>query len=234
MISGILQNLHQKIFRLETVVIEQKNPFYSIKKSYAREVEIHYYGKVKEEHDFQILVTRFDFSEEEGTMDKFLKKISYLFDEIECKVDDEGNILTVDNLLFLRLRWTKIQADLSETHKGEAVDRYFSQISDLLEDELKLVDFLGTYQMFGLLFNGLLQAFDTKKKRESSEGFTEIMIPVKEGNKMMLKISAEHLEQTDTNDFRGLFVSREDQLEEGFIEVRKNNFHLKHSLLWVG
>lgn len=232
--SNILQNLHQKTFRLETIVTEQKNPFYSIKKSYAREVEVYYYGKVKDEHDFQILVTDFIFSEEEGTMDKFLKKISYLFDEIECKVDAEGNITSVDNLLFLRVRWGKIRADLSETHQGEAVDRYFSQISSLLEDEMKLIDFLGSYTMFGLLFNGLLESFDAKRKRESSDGFTEIMTPVKDGDKMILKISAENLEQTNTEDFKGLFVCKGNHFEEGFIEIKKDNFHLKHSLLWVG
>ncbi|AZA79800.1 hypothetical protein EG347_21080 [Chryseobacterium sp. G0186] len=232
--SGILQNLHQKTFRLETIVIEQKNPFYSTRKSYAREVEVYYYGKIKEEHDFQILVTDFNFSGEEGTMDQFLKKISYLFDEIECRVDAEGNITAIDNLFFLRTRWLKIQGKLSETHKGEAIDCYFSQISDLLEDEMKLMDFLGSYTMFGLLFNGLFQSFDSKRKRESPEGFTEMMTPLKEGDKMTLKISAENLEQTDTDDFGGLFVSRNDQLEEGFIEIKKDNFHLKHSLLWVG
>ncbi|WP_162926157.1 hypothetical protein [Chryseobacterium aurantiacum] len=231
---NILQNLHQKKFRLETIVTEQKNPFYSSKKSYAREVEVYYYGKVKDEHDFQVLVTNFVFSEEEGTMDKFLKKISYLFDEIECKVDAEGNITTIDNLLFLKVRWGKIQADLSETHKGEAVDRYFSQISDILEDQTKLIDFLGSYNMFGLLFNGLLGSFDTKRKRESSDGFTEIMTPVKDGDKTILKISAENLDQTEADDFGGLFVCRGDQFEEGFIEIKKDNFHLKHSLLWVG
>ncbi|MGU3373770.1 hypothetical protein [Chryseobacterium sp. M5A1_1a] len=231
---NIVQNLHQKIYRLETIVTEQKNPFYSIKKSYAREVEVYYYGKVKDDYDFQILVTDFSFSEDEGTMDKFLKKISYLFDEIECRVDVEGNITSVDNLLFLRIRWGKMQADLSETHKGEVVDRYFSQISDLLEDEMKLIDFLGSYNMFGLLFNGLLQSFDARRKRESSDGFTEIMMPVKDGDKMILKISAENLEYSDTDDFGGLFVCRGDQLEEGFIEIKKDNFHLKHSLLWVG
>ncbi|WET49222.1 hypothetical protein PYS58_22145 [Chryseobacterium indologenes] len=234
MTANLLENLHQKMYRLETIVIEQKNPFYSTQKSYVREVEVYYYGKVKDLHDFQILVSHFDFSEEEGAMDSFLKKISYLFDEIECRVDDEGNITEVDNLLFLRLRWAKIQSDLSETHKGEAVDQYFSQISALLEDEVKLIDFLGSYQMFGLLFNGLLQTFDIRKKKDSPEGFTEIMTPIKEGEKLILKISAENLEQTGIDDFRGLFVSRKDQLEEGFIEVRKNNFHLKHSLLWIG
>lgn len=234
MTANLLQNLHQKIYRLETIVVEQKNPFYSTQKNYVREVEVYYYGKIKDRHDFQVLVTHFEFSEEDGTMDKFLKKISYLFDEIECRVDDEGNIMAIDNLFFLRTRWLKIQSELSRTHKGEAVDNYFSQISGLLEDEAKLIDFLGGYNMFGLLFNGLLQSFETKRKRESPDGFTEIMTPVKEGEKTILRISAENLEQTDIDGFRGLFVWRGNQLEEGFMEVKKHNFHLKHSLLWIG
>ncbi|WP_160139796.1 hypothetical protein [Chryseobacterium sp. c4a] len=234
MVVNVLQNLHQKTYRLETIVIEQKNPFYSTQKNYAREVEVYYYGKVKDRHDFQILVTHFDFSDEEGTMDQFLKKISYLFDEIECKVDDEGNITAVDNILFLRLRWTKILANLSETHKGEAIDRYFSQISDLLEDEVKLIDFLGSYNMFGLLFNGLLNSFDTKMKRESTEGFTEIMTPVKSGDTLTLRVSAENLEASDVESFKGVFICKRDQYEEGFIEIKKQNSHLKHSLLWIG
>ncbi|WP_250253382.1 hypothetical protein [Chryseobacterium sp. Marseille-Q3244] len=233
MTINVLQNLHQKTYRLETIVIEQRNPFYSTQKSYVREVEVYYYGKVKDQHDFQVLVTHFDFSEG-GTMDSFLKKVSYLFDEIECKVDDDGNITTVGNLLFLRLRWAKIRTNLSETHKGDAVDRYFSQISDLLEDETKLIDFLGSYKMFGLLFNGLLNSFDTKMKRESSEGFIEIMNPVKDGNILTLKISAENLEESNIEQFRGLFVWKEDRYEEGFIEIKKQNSHLKHSLLWIG
>ncbi|MCS4302474.1 hypothetical protein DRF65_22980 [Chryseobacterium pennae] len=234
MAVNLLQNLHQKTYRLETIVIEQKNPFYSTQKSYVREVEVYYYGKVKDQHDFQVLVTHFDFSEDEGSMDKFLKKISYLFDEIECRVDDEGNITAVDNLLFLRVRWAKIQAGLSETHTGQAIDRYFSQISDLLEDEAKLIVFLGSYKMFGLLFNGLLNSFDTKMKRESSEGFTEIVNPVKNGDTLTLKVSAENLEESEIKHFRGLFVCKRDQYEEGFIEIKKQNYHLKHSLLWIG
>ncbi|MDN3694346.1 hypothetical protein QWZ06_19685 [Chryseobacterium tructae] len=234
MAVNVLQNLDQKTYRLETIVIEQKNPFYSTQKSYVREVEVYYYGKVKDQHDFQVLVTHFDFSEGDGTTDQFLKKISYLFDEIECRVDDEGNITAVDNVLFLRLRWTKILANLSENHKGEAVDHYFSQISDLLEDEGTLIDFLGSYNMFGLLFNGLLNSFDTKMKRESAEGFTEIMTPVKAGNTLTLRVSSENLEESDVDHFRGMFVCKGDQFEEGFIEIKKQNSHLKHSLLWIG
>ncbi len=234
MTSNILQNLHRKIYRLETIVTEQRNSFYSTQKSFARQIEVYYLGKLKEEHRFQVLVVDFDFSDDEDAMGKFLKKISYLFDELECKVDAEGNITAVDNLLFLRLRWTKIQAELSKTHKGEVVEHYFNQIDRLLGDEAKLIDFLGSYKMFGLLFNGLLQSFETKRGRESLDGFIEIMTPVKVGDKMMLKISAQNLEQTDIDDFRGLFVCKGDHYEEGFIEIKKQNSHLKHSLLWIG
>ncbi|NIF06853.1 hypothetical protein F3J23_15510 [Chryseobacterium sp. Tr-659] len=234
MIFRILQNLHQKTYRLETIVTEQKNPVYAIMKSYARQVEVYYLGKAKEEHRFHILVVEFDFSDHDTSMGKLIKRISYLFDELELKVDNEGNITAVDNLLFLRLRWGEIQTKLSKTHKGEAIDNYFNQISSILEDEMKLIDFLGEYNMFGLLFNGLLGSFDTKRKRQSPDGFTEIMTPVKDGEKMILKISAENMEYTKTDHFRGLFVCRGDRYEEGFIEVRKRNLHLKHSLLWIG
>ncbi|MGN7865915.1 hypothetical protein [Chryseobacterium sp. 22458] len=233
MVSNILQNFHQKTYRFETIVTEQKNPAYNVTKSYARQVEAYYLGKVKEEYRFQLLVVDFDFSDDEDAMGKFIKKISYLFDEIECRVDGEGNITAVDNLLFLRLRWTKIQSELEKDHKGETVDQYFGQISSLLADEVKLIDFLGSYKMFGLLFNGLLQSFETKRKRESAEGFTEIMTPVKVGDQMVLKISAQNLEHTDINDFRGVFTCKGDQYEEGFIEIKKHNIHLKHSLLWI-
>ncbi|MCQ9635430.1 hypothetical protein MP477_10725 [Chryseobacterium sp. WG23] len=232
--SNILQNLHQKIYRLETIVTEQKNEFYSTEKRYARQVEVCYLGKEKEEHQFQILVVDFDFSDDDDAMGQFFKKVSYLFDEIECRVDEEGNITAVDNLFFLQMRWVKIQTELSKTHKGGAVDSYFSRVSHLLENENELIEFLGSYHMFGLLFNGLLQSFDSKRKRISSEGYTEIMTPVIDGEKMMLTISSENLEKTETSYFRGLFVFKGDLYEEGFTEVKKHNAHLKHSLLWIG
>ncbi|WP_288435101.1 hypothetical protein [uncultured Chryseobacterium sp.] len=230
----LLENLHQKRYRLETIVTEQRNPIYAITKSYARQIEVYYLGKTKEEHQFQILVVDFDFSDNDTAMGKLIRKLSYLFDELEFRVDNEGNITALDNLLFLRLRWGKIQSELSKTHKGDAIDNYFSQISSLLENEAKLIDFLSGYNMFGLLFNGLLESFDTKRKRISPEGFTEIMIPEKNGEKVTLKISAQNLEHTEVDDFRGIFICKGNQYEEGFVAIKKQNSHLKHSLLWIG
>ncbi|PQA97807.1 hypothetical protein B0A69_00265 [Chryseobacterium shigense] len=234
MVPDILKNLDQKTYRLETIVTEQKNPFYLTEKKYVRHAEVYHLGNEKDYFKYHVLVVDFIFSDDDNAVGKFLKQISYLFDELELTVDQEGNIVEVNNINFLRLRWMKIAARLSETHKGEVIDTYFSQISSILEDESRLIDFLGGYPMFGLLFNGLLQSFDTRRKRESPDGFTEMMTPVKEGEKITLTITPENLEPTEIDHFRGLFVFKGDHYEEGFIEIKKNNTHLKHSLLWIG
>ncbi len=74
MTYNILQNLHRKTYRHETIVIEQKNSFYTTQKSFARQIEIYYLGKAKEEYRFQVLVVDFDFSDDEDAMGKFLKR----------------------------------------------------------------------------------------------------------------------------------------------------------------
>lgn len=223
-----------KTYRLETLVISNPDTSYFKEKSYVRTAEVYHLGNEKGYFKYHVLVVDFNFSNDDNAMGKFLKQISYLFDELELTVDKDGNIIEVNNLSFLRLRWMKIAARLSETHKGEVIDNYFSQINSVLEDESRLIDFLGGYNMFGLLFNGLLQSFDTKRKRESPDGFTEIVTPVKDGDTITLVISPENLDQTEVDHFRGLFVFKADHYEEGFTEVKKHNTHLKHSLLWIG
>jgi hypothetical protein len=223
-----------KTYRLETVVISNPDASYRTEKSYVRTAEVYHLGNEKGYFKYHVLVIDFNFSNDDNAMGKFLKQISYLFDELELTVDKDGNIIEINNLNFLRLRWIEIASRLSETHKGDTIDNYFSQISSLLEDESKVIDFLGGYNMFGLLFNGLLQSFDTKRKRLSSEGFTEIMTPVKHGDKMTLTVSPEDLSPTGIDHFSGLFIFREGHNEEGFTEIKKDNTHLKHSLLWIG
>ncbi|MGH1515985.1 hypothetical protein [Chryseobacterium sp. JK1] len=223
-----------KTYRLETVVISNPGTSYSSAKSYVRTTEVYHLGNEKEYFKYHVLVVDFNFSNDDNSMGKLLKQISYLFDELEVSVDQHGNIVKIDNLNALRLRWIATVTKLSENHEGDAINQYFSQISSLLEDENKLIDFLSKDHMFGLLFNGLLQSFDEPKKRITPEGFTEITHPVKNGNTVTLTISPENLDSTDVEHFRGLFVFKEGHHEEGFTEIIKDNTHLKHSLLWIG
>ncbi len=74
MIITVLENLHQKTYRLETIVTEQRNPVYAVTKSYARQIEIYYIGKAGEEHLFQILVVDFDFSDNDTAMGRLIKR----------------------------------------------------------------------------------------------------------------------------------------------------------------
>ncbi|HCA07807.1 MAG TPA: hypothetical protein DEO71_11530 [Chryseobacterium sp.] len=223
-----------KTYRLETIVISNPDTSYRTEKSYVRVAEVYYLGNEKDGFKYHVLVVDFNFSNDDNAMGKLLKQISYLFDELELTVDKNGHIVEINNLDFLRLRWTKIAAKLSESHEGEAINNYFSQISSVLEDESRLISFLEGYNMFGLLFNGLLQPLDTKIKRVSSEGFTEIITPVNDGDKIILTTAAEDSEPAGIDHFGGLFVFREGHHEEGFTEIKKDNTHLKHSLLWIG
>lgn len=231
---GILQNLHQKVYRLETIVTEQKNMFYLTEKKYVRTVEVYYLENIDERHQFQILVVDFNFSNDDNAEGILIKQISYLFDELEIFVDKEGNIIKIGNLDFLRRRWIKISGKLLLSHKGETIDNYFAQISNLLENEQQLIDFLSGYQMFGLLFNGLLNSFQNKTSRVSAEGFAEILKVKNHSDKTMITISADNIENTGIKDFSGILQYRNDLYEEGFIEIKKHNYHLKHSLLWIG
>lgn len=223
-----------KTYRFETIVISNPNTSYSTQKSYVRTAEIYYLGNEKDCFKYQILVVDFNFSNDDNATGKFLKQISYLFDELELTVDHDGNIMRVDNIGFLLSRWPEIVDRLSNTHKGEAIENYFRQISSLLDNEEDLIEFLGGYNMFGLLFNGLLQPFDSRRKRQSPDGFIEMMTPVKEGDKMVLTISPENLDGTEVDHFGGLLQFKKGHYEEGFTEVKKHNTHLKHSLLWIG
>ena len=180
----MIENLDNKTYRIETIVIEENAPNYFTQKKYARNVEIYYLGKNRKNGHFifQLLTVEFDFSNDDNAMAKFTKKMSYLFDELELEVNNEGIILNVININSLRLRWLDIETQLSKEYKGDAVERYFNQIADLLESEEKLINFLEDYKMLGLLFHGLWNAFESKwYQRISKNGTAEIMIPRKRG-----------------------------------------------------
>ncbi len=229
----ILQNLNQKTYRLETIVYEQRNPFYTIQKSFTRNVEVYYLGKVKENYQFQIIVVDFIFSEEDA-QSMLLKKLSYLFDELELTLNNEGKILSVDNILFLRMRWIAIQADLSKLHQGAAVDGYFREISSVLENEKRLINFLSGYSMLGLLFHQSLTIKEGKNISLYHDGYTEVATLVQKGEKTIVTITVANEEDSKTNYFGGILKCRNNRYEEGFIEIKKHHYHIKYSLLWIG
>lgn len=224
----------QKKYRLECFVIENHNTSYQREKSFVRNIEVYYLAKKEANNQFQILVTEFDFSNDDNAMGKLIKQLSYLFDELILTIDVDGNIVSIDNLGFLRLRWVKIRTKLSSLHQGNAVENYFNQISKLLENEESLIEFLKEYNMFGLLFNGLWNVSEGIKERKTQMGYTELMTSTKNNEKIIQTITAKDLEQSDVTYFKGINFINKGNFVEAFIEIKNREYHLKHSLLWIG
>ena len=224
----------KKKYRLECFVIENYNKSYQREKSYIRNIEVYYLAKKEANDQFQILVTEFKFSNDDNAMGKLIKQLSYLFDELILTIDVDGNIVSIDNLGFLRLRWIKIRTKLSSLHQGNAVENYFNQMSTILENEESLIEFLQEYKMFGLLFNGLWTISEGKRERKTKEGYTEIMTSTKKGEKIIQTITAKDLEQSDVTYFKGINFINKGNFVESFVEIKKREYHLKHSLLWIG
>ena len=230
----MLENLHQKKYRYETIVNEQVNKNYFTQKSFVRNIEVYHLAKKEANDQFQILVTEFEFSNDDNAMGKLIKQLSYLFDEVLLTIDVDGNIVSVDNLGFLRLRWVKIRTKLSSLHKGNAVENYFNQISTLLENEESLIESLKEYNMFGLLFNGLWNVSEGIRERKTKKGYTELMTSTKSNEKIIQTITAKDLEQSDATYFKGINFINKGNFVEAFIEIKNREYHLKHSLLWIG
>jgi hypothetical protein len=221
---------------LESVIIENPKTSYSREKKFVRNVEIYYLGKKELLHYYQILTTNFSFSNEDNAMGKFLKKISYLFDEVELLVDDENNIVKILNRLEIKNRWLATTKILSKDHKGNAIENYFYKITSMLENEESFLSFLNEYKMFGLFFNGQYgeYALGIKKQRIISKNDREI------NEQMTVKITENELQisldatQNIADKYNGTFVYRKDNLIEAYLISETENSHIKNSLLWIG
>lgn len=222
-------------YRFESIVSEEIMPNYISEMKYTRIAEIFFLKKQKELYQYQILCTKFDFSDQDTAIGFFLKKISYLFDELDVYADEENNIVKINNISNLRLRWQDLKTNLWETNKGDVVENYFRSISTVLGNEQKLISFLQSYNMFGLYFNGQLGQYpdDGKRIKMITEEKTKYLHKEdlsSEETEITMKVS----ENQDRNYLEGTSIYEKGILKENFVISRENNCEIKYSLLWVG
>lgn len=230
-----IRMINANTYRFESIISEEIMPNYSVEKKYTRFVEIYFLKKYKELYRYQILCTKFDFSDQDTATGFFIKKISYLFDEIDLYADNENNIVKLNNLHSIKLRWKELQVKLWETNKGIEVENYFRQISNLFEDEGKVIKFLTGYNMFGLYFNGQTGQYseDGKKTRKISEEKMEYLHK-KNSSEEKITIKMRTSEDIDENLTEGISIYEKEILMENFVLSRENKCEIKYSLLWVG
>ena len=222
-------------YRFESNVSEEIASNYYTEKRYVRTVEIYFLRKHKELYQYQILCTKFDFSDQDTASGFLLKKISYLFDELDVYADEENNIVKLNNLLSIKLRWKELKVKLWETNKGDAVENYFRSISSVLDNEENLIAFLQSYNMFGLYFNGQLGQYpdDGKRIRVITEEKMEYLHK-KNSSEEKITIKMRTSEDIDENLTEGISIYEKGVLKENFVKITENNCEIKYSLLWVG
>ena len=226
---------NENTYRFESNVSEEIASNYYTEKRYVRTVEIYFLRKHKELYQYQILCTKFDFSDQDTASGFLLKKISYLFDELDIYADEENNIVKVNNISNLRLKWQDLKVKMWETNKGDEVENYFRSISSVLDNEENLIAFLQSYNMFGLYFNGQLGQYpdDGKRIRVITEEKMEYLHKeISSEKEITIKMRA--FENKDENPMEGISIYEKGVLKENFVKITENNCQIKYSLLWVG
>ena len=230
-----IRMINANTYRFESIISEEIMPNYSVEKKYTRFVEIYFLKKYKERYRYQILCTKFDFSDQDTATGFFIKKISYLFDELDIYADEENNIVKVNNISNLRLKWQDLKVKMWETNKGDEVENYFRSISSVLDNEENLIAFLQSYNMFGLYFNGQLGQYpdDGKRIRVITEEKMEYLHKeISSEKEITIKMRA--FENKDENPMEGISIYEKGILRENFVRSRENKCEIKYSLLWVG
>lgn len=226
-------------YRYDTTIFKEITETFCIETSFVRNLKIFHLGKIKENSYFQIICLKFIFSDDDRSDVILLKKLSYLWDDVEILVDKENNIIKVLNLFKLRLYWITIKEKLSLEYQGSAVERHFRTVDDLLQNEVEVCRFLNSYKMFGMLFNGQYGGYNefgikTRRMEENNIVFLENLKIVKKGNHQEVKTSFEENQNKDFESYEGIFQYENNHLVEAFLNFKTKDQRTKYSLLWIG
>lgn len=124
---------------------------------FSRIIKIFRYGKKHKNNLYQVLTLDFKLYQEENSNDQLLKKIAFLFDELELEISDQNRIEKVINLPLIKERWALLKHEILIENQGNTIYQYSDFISQMLEDETKVISFLNQLKMLGMIFNGYTQ-----------------------------------------------------------------------------
>jgi hypothetical protein len=238
-------------FKFKTITTDFSNKRGEIEIGCSRNVEITYLGKIRDLFYFDVFTSKVTFTSNQSIRnERLLKEDIYAFGDILLGVNDKGEIQKIKNLKEMQQQWEETKAELRKDHVGFEFEDFLTDITEVLEDEEKTVYFLNTKAMFGLYFHGLFGKNDVQKtpiKRKSillDFDDTEITEEIRmDSRELKIIISAQksddkHKNIISNNDiikkYGGELAYRKDnQLQEGFIEIENENKNIKYNVLWV-
>lgn len=204
----------------------------NLQRIFSRKIKIFHKGIVAGKHRFQLLTLNFSEKGDQSESTSLLRKISYLFDCVVVSVDNNMRIEKVINLNKLNDRWLYIKKEISKTYKGFAVENYFNTIDNLLKSPEELIEFFHEYKMFGLFFNGFLNAFPMGRAVILEKSGIELS--AKKVNNDIECIQLRTFLENEKESVEGEFYYENSCLLDATINLSKENEKHKYKLLCFG
>jgi hypothetical protein len=225
-------------FLFETLTTDFSNPKKVKKINYLRKIAITRYKNDGNDMLFQLFLSEIEITSNLSIENIFfLKKIGSAFDEIEVEINNHGKIIKILNFEELGKRWEIIRVKLAIDNVGFVVESYMQDISNLLQDERKLVSFFSDYKMFGLYFSSLYRnsyVVERQKKIIDCENalVLERFYPKDEKFDTYL-IEGVPLDSNRDSDFlkyKGSIEYRENQIELATLEIEKEESTILYNI----
>lgn len=119
-----------------------------------------------------------------------IRRVNYLYDWIQIKVNNKGRALSVENKDELRSTWKELKETIEGDYEGGEVEKYLSEIDLRFKLEEAIAEPLIQYYYFGLLFPGILVDHGNKWK-------TKRLVEFSEYEKEKFEECIEYLDTTD-------------------------------------
>lgn len=81
----------------------------------------------------------------------FFRRTLYRYDWLTCSLDEQGSILSVDNMQEMQEAWSQIRSLLLKDYRGSSVTNYIAGIDAQMQQKGAMTP-LAQYFYFGLLF----------------------------------------------------------------------------------
>lgn len=241
-----------QLYRLATKTTDYSNKNNPIEKDFVRNVEITYLGKNKNLLVFDVFTSKIVFKRNEVIVkERILKEGVYAFCDIEIGVNDKGEIIEIFNLEEIETQWERTRSEQAKVNSGDELDDFFAAISELLNDKKEVITFLNSRNMFGLLFHGLFAKCENNKEPKIRTTaiieFDNIIVAeeictnndVPQFSITLQKSDHENQNSIPDNNKIKKYIgewnyTKNNQLQEAFFEIEKENINIKYDTLWVG
>ena len=162
-------------YTFKTKVIEKGKQ----EKIFTRDVNVYLLDVTDITNTYLLYCIKYGFDDPE--FQPFLKKIAYLFDEIIVIVNNNGKIISIDkkNISEIEKRWEVTRKKILEGNSGKVLLDYLQTIDKTIKNNDLLYEFLQNDNMYGMLFNGMVNYENQIKQSKNKKPLKTIKISSK-------------------------------------------------------